>query len=139
MAYTSNLPNSGADFSADCSMIMYSPQDYILPALPQDGYSPNKGDLWKLNLKTSFKITRCLTIDDIHCISILAGSNDGWNIESIVTFAVVNRYNWELISADLNMFQWNDIEVEAQKEFTLSLRTSPKRCLLYFLCIMAYS
>jgi len=139
MAYTSNVVNGGSDQS---HKIRLQAKGLIstrtLPDLPQDDYLPKKGDLWKLHLKHFFGFTTCVTINDIQRISILEGSSDGWNIESIVTFAVVNRYYWELTSADINVFQWIDADIKAYKEFTLSLRTSTGQC-IHFLYVMAHT
>ena len=139
MAYTSTLNNSGSDLTHKIRLQAKGLiSTRILPDLPQDDYLPKKGDLWKLSLRNFFGFTTCVTINDIQRISILEGNNDGWNIESIVTFAVVNRYYWELISSDLNVFQWIDSDLEAYKEFTLSLRTSTGQC-IHFLYIMGYT
>ena len=67
------------------------------------------------------------------------GSNDSWNIESIVTFAVVDKSSWELISSDFNVFQWIDGDYgEDRKEFTLSLCLFSAQCIRY-LYIMAHT
>ena len=139
MAYTSNIANAGADLRHSIRLQakgLISTQ--TLPDLPQDDYFPKKGDLWKLSLKSYFGFTTCVTLNDIQRILILAGNSDEWNIESIVTFAVVNQYYWELTSSDLNVFQWIDADVEGYKEFTLSFRTSTGQC-IHFLYIMAYT
>ena len=110
-----------------------------LPNLPGDDYLENKGDLWKLHLKDFFGFTTCITITDIQEVSILQGNNDEWNIESIVTFAVVNQSEWEMTSADFNVFEWIDGDsAEAYKEFKLSLRESTGQC-IHFLYVMAYT
>ena len=94
-----------------------------MPDLPEDDFSRNRGDLWKLDLEADFGFTGWIIVDDIERISILHSSNDGWNIESIVTFAVVDKSSWELISSDFNsVFQWIDGDYgEDRKEFALSL------------------
>lgn len=109
-----------------------------LPDLPQDSYQKEKGDLWKLHLKDFFGFTTCITMYDIQYISILAGSDDGWNIESIVTFAIVNNKYWELMSGDYNVNQWIDSNSgEKRLEFVLSLTTIGP-CIRY-LYVMAYT
>ena len=126
MAYTSNLQNAGSDNSHRISLqVRGSTSTKYLPDLPGDDYSPNRGDLWKLDLDNFFGFTGCIRINDINSISILQGNNDGWNIDSIVTFAVVDQNSWELTSADFDVFQWIDGDSEAnEREFTLSLQTS---------------
>ena len=140
MAYTSGIKNAGADQSHRIRLQAEGLSNTInLPDLPKDDFSPNKGDLWKLDLKASFGFTGCITINDIERISILQGSNDGWNIESIVTFAVVNQNNWELTSADFNVFRWIDGNgAESHKEFTLTLRASSWQC-IHYLYVMAHT
>ena len=134
MAYTSNLQNAGSDSSHRISLqVKGSTSTKSLPNLPGDDYSPHLGDLWKLDLDNFFGFTGCIRINDINSISILEGSNDGWNIDSIVTFAVVDQNSWELISADFDVFQWIDGDSEAnEREFTLDLQTSGGQCSYLF-------
>ena len=140
MAYTSDIPNAGAD--KDHKIKLQAKGIGIvksLPNLPGDDYLQNKGDLWKLHLKYFFGFTTCITINDIQQIAILQGSNDGWNIKSIVTFAVVNQNEWEMTSADFDVFQWIDGDSDtAHKEFVLSLHISTGRC-IRFLYVVAYT
>ena len=121
MAYTSDLQYAESDESHRISVrVEGSTSTQSLPDLPGDDYSPNKGDLWKLNLETFFGFTGCITINDINHISILEGNNDGWNIDSIVTFVVDDQNNYELISADFDIFQWIDGDSTAdERELTL--------------------
>ena len=131
MAYTSDLISAKADSSHRIKLqVNGSANTRILPNLPGDDYSPNRGDIWKLHLKDFFGFTSCITVNDIDHITILQGTNDGWNIESIVTFAVVSEY-WELTSADFNVFRWidGDSKEEEHREFTLSLLTSTGKCI----------
>ena len=134
MAYTSNLIDAGSDSSHRIRLqVNGSASTGILPNLPGDDYSPNRGDIWKLHLKDFFGFTSCITVNDIDHITILQGTNDGWNIESIVTFAVVSEY-WELTSADFNVFRWidGDSKEEEHREFTLSLLTSTGKCIFLY-------
>ena len=137
MAYTSGMNGAGAGSSHRISLqVRGSTSTKYLPDLPGDDYSPNQGDLWKLDLGIFFEFTGCIRINDIDNISILEGSNDGWNIDSIVTFAVVDQNSWELTTADFNVFQWIDGDSAAyDREFTLSLHTSDYEgqwiCFLY--------
>ena len=140
MAYTSDIPHAGADkdhkikLQAKGISIVKS-----LPNLPGDDYLQNKGDLWKLHLKYFFGFTTCITINDIQQIAILQGSHDGWNIESIVTFAVVNKNEWEMTSADFKVFRWIKGNSNAKhKEFILSLHISTGHC-IRFLYVVAYT
>ena len=66
MAYTSGIRHAGADKSHKISLQAKGLKNTInLPDLLKDDFSPNKGDLWKLNLKTSFGFIGCITINDI--------------------------------------------------------------------------
>ena len=120
------MNGAGADSSHKINLqVRGSTSTKSLPNLPGDDYSPNQGDLWKLDLENFFGFTDCIRIKDINSISILQGNNDGWNIDSIVTFAVVNQNSWELTSADFDVFQWIDGDsTPHDREFTLSLHTS---------------
>ena len=54
MAYTSGTKNAGADQSHRIRLQAEGLSNTInLPDLPKDDFSPNKGDLWKLDLKAS--------------------------------------------------------------------------------------
>ena len=58
----------------------------------------------------------------IQGIALLAGSNDGWHIDSVVTYVAVNKYNWELSSVDLDANRWIDGDSShSYKRFTLNL------------------
>ena len=96
MAFTSGIRDSGSNLDHKIRLQAKGFKSiHFLPDLPKDTYQQQKGDLWKLSMKDSFGFTNCITIHDIQNISILAGSIDGWNIESIVTFAVVNKTVWQ--------------------------------------------
>ena len=134
MAHTSRIPNAGSDEVRRIRLLAKGSVKTInLPDLPKDVNQSGKGDFWKLSIRSSFGFTKCITLNDIHGITILQGSNDGWkNIKSIVTFAVVDQNNWELISADFNVNVDTDgDDPESHKEFDLSVRS----CLSEFQCI----
>ena len=136
MAYTSDLREAGSDASPTISLqVNGSARARLLPDLPGNDFSPNRGDIWKLHLTDFFGFTGCVTMNDIDHISILGDDTDGWNIDSIVTFAVVSEH-WELTSADFNVFQWiNGGTEDRSSEFKLSLLTYTgkwiKFCFLY--------
>ena len=132
MAYTSDLREAGSHDSPIISLqVNGSANTGRLPDLPGDDYYPNRGDIWKLHLTDYFGFTDCITINDIDHISILGDNTDVWNIDSIVTFAVVSEY-WELTSADFNVFQWIRRGTEDESsEFTLSLHTSTGKCIKF--------
>ena len=62
----------------------------------------------------------------------VAASDDGWNIASIFTYAVVNIECWHLVSADYDVDQWVDGDgLDGHEEFALSLRTIAGSCIKY--------
>ena len=94
----------------------------ILPDLPGDDYSSSKGDLWKLSIEDYFGFTGSITKQDIQGIALLAGNNDGWHIDSIVTYVAVNEFNWELSSVGLEANRWVDGDsLHTYKRFALTL------------------
>ena len=110
-----------------------------LPDLPEGNFEQGMGDLWKLSIKDFFNFDTCITLSDIESISIVAASDDGWNIASIVTYAVVDAECWQLISADYDVNQWVDGDgLDEHEEFVLSLRTIAGSCIKY-LFISAYT
>ena len=59
---------------------------------PSGGIIQGKGNLWKLSSETDIGFTECIKLKDIQytSIHIQEDDNDGWRIDSIVTFLVVN-------------------------------------------------
>ena len=89
---------------------------------PSGGLVQNKGDLWKLSLETDFGFTDCITVKHIENIALIENHNDGWRIDSIVTFLVVNPYYWALSSADFDVNRWVDKDGDpSYKQFILTL------------------
>ena len=122
MAFTSGRSHSGSDDSK----IILMKVDGIhitkrLPNLPGDDYSSNKGDLWKLNLRSFFGFSGCTTVDKVQEIAIINSGTDGWNIDSIITYLVVDRRTYQQSSVDLDIFQWVDDEITNAQKFVLSL------------------
>ena len=123
MAHTSDVNHGDADSGHKIELkANVATKAIALPDLPGDDYSTSKGDLWELSLKDHFGLSGCITKKDIKGIAILAGSNDGWHIDSIVTYIAVNENNWELSSVDLRAKRWIDGNTSfAQKRFELNL------------------
>ena len=110
-----------------------------LPDLAKGNFEQGVGDLWKLSIKKFFNFDTCITLSDIESISIVAASDDGWNIASIFTYAVVDAECWQLISADYDVNQWVDGDGnDEHEEFVLSLRTIAGSCIKY-LFVSAYT
>ena len=109
-----------------------------LPDLPNGNFEQGLGDLWKLDIKDFFGFSTCITLDDIECISIVADSNDAWNIGSIVTFAVTDDCQQQ-ISGDYTVDQWIDGNgADSSLEYKLSLTTTAGSCIRY-LRVLAYT
>ena len=59
----------------------------ILPNLPGDDYLSHKGDLWKISFRNQFHFRDgCVRLSEIASIALEEHNNDGWNIDSVVTF-----------------------------------------------------
>ena len=75
--------------------------------LPGDEHSQNKGDLWKYNI-TSFQFPfSCLNISMIQRVYIIESSDDGWNIDSIVTLVGAGG-SFQVLTQDLDVNRWID-------------------------------
>ena len=79
-----------------------------LPNLPGDDYQRNKGDLWKLTFDGNFGFTRCVTVQNIKYVAIESGSNDGWIIDSIVTYVGATGHGFMELTHDFNVFRLID-------------------------------
>ena len=123
IALTSDAKHGGADSSHQIELqITGTTKTTTLPNLPGDDYSTSKGDPWKLNIKDHFGLSGCITKNDIKGIAILSGSDDGWHIDSIVTYVAVNMHYWELSSLDFGANRWVDgNSSDYKKRFELNL------------------
>ena len=75
-----------------------------------------------IDIEDYFGFTGSITKKDIPGIALLAGNNDGWHIDSIVTYVAVNEFNWELSSVDLEAHRWVDGDSSyTYKVFALTL------------------
>ena len=88
---------------------------------PVGGIVPGKGDLWKLSLEYDFGFNGCITVKRIENMALQENDMDGWKIDSIVTFLVVNPFYWEMSSVDLNVNTWIDGDLPFTKQFILTL------------------
>jgi len=122
MAFTSGKSNAGTD-DRKCIQLVVDGQPKLktLPNLKGNDYQSNKGDLWKLSLKDFFGFTNCTKARDIEEISIVNAGSNGWNIDSIVTFAVHDKHTYQLSSVNLDVFRWVDSDNAYEKVFPLTL------------------
>ena len=65
----------------------------------------NKGDFWIF--KTSTLTLVCITKDDVQCIMIQNGGNDGWKIESVMTTPAAKTW-YTVVTADIHLNKWID-------------------------------
>ena len=77
-----------------------------LPSVPGNHYLENKGDLWKLTFDGDFHFTKCVTLKNLERITIKAGGNDGWNIDSIVIYVGAPGHGFRDATIDFNVFRW---------------------------------
>lgn len=78
----------------------------LLPNLPGDDYLEHKGDLWKVTF-SALGFEGCIKKGNIEDIAIEESSDDGWHIESIVTF-VKSGSSYELATMDFGVNKWVD-------------------------------
>ena len=97
-------------------------REIALPNLPGDDYLRNKGDLWKLTFDGNFKFTGCVTVRNIEYVRIEEGSNDGWKIDSIVTYVrATGQSCFTELTQNFNVNRWIDGNGAAShKHFTLT-------------------
>ena len=111
MAFTSGLKSAGSDNGHDVELHVKGLVRHLaLYNRPGDDYKQNKGDLWKIDLDDFNFPTRftCIKITDIEDVYIVEGSNDGWNIDSIVTLVKNVHGRGQILSCNLDVFRWID-------------------------------
>ena len=122
MAFTSGKRNGDSDHSKLILMKVNGiEKTRKLPDLPGNDYYSNKGDLWKLSLRNFFGFPGCITVDKVEEIAIINRGTDGWHIDSIVTYLVVDRNTYQQSSVDLNADRWVDDKIHNAQKFTLTL------------------
>ena len=109
LGFTSGKKHAGAQ---DCHSIEIRANGETriikLPNLEGDDYKEDKGDLWKIEINDFGFDEGCIELDDVEAIAIHASNNDGWNIESIVTFFKSNPDSYQLASVDFEVNRWID-------------------------------
>ncbi len=112
MAHTSGTGNAGSDAANEVEIVANGQiRSVRLPNLPHNDYPPHKSDLWMLRLSSSFGFSGCIREDDIQSITIEQNSNDGWNIDSIITILRddygTGKY-YEVATMDMDVNRWID-------------------------------
>ena len=117
MAFTSGVPNANSDTRHMVEITVAGVSSVILlPNLPGNDYQSLKGDLWKISFADDFSFDYCVRKNDIELIAIAESGNDGWNIETIVTF-IESDNNFELATEDFNVFRWIDGDSESSRRY----------------------
>ena len=94
--------------------------------LPGDDYSRNKGDLWEYDIARLDFPFSCLTICKIKKVYIIEGSDDAWNIDSIVTLVGAGG-NSQVLTQDLDVNRWIE-EGENQTRTRFELNFAERNC-----------
>ena len=74
---------------------------------PGDDYYIHKGDLWKIPIGEFYFTDGCITVSELRGIALTEHSNDGWHIESVVTFLRAGDA-YQLYTEDFEANQWID-------------------------------
>ena len=109
LAFTSGKVHAGSHDSHEVEVRAAGQTRVLqLPDLLGDDYLENKGDLWKLTFDDDLRFTQCVTLQNLDHIAIEAGGNDGWNIDSIVTYVGAPGHGFRDATIDFNVFRWVD-------------------------------
>ena len=121
MAFTSGRRNAGSDDGHAIEILAGGRvRSLRLYDRPGNDYYPHKGDLWKYNIASFHFPFSCLTISNIQRVSIIENSNDGWNIDSIVTL-VGARGRFQVLTQNLDVNRWIDgNDHHTHRRFTLT-------------------
>ena len=124
MAFTSGRGGAGSDNHHSIRLnVNGQVRTRYLYDLPGDDYEKNKGDLWKIHIENTFGFY-CVKPDQIKSISLVAGSDDAWEVSSVATFVSFdnNGRNWKLLSANFDAYRRLDTDDFRQREFKLTIR-----------------
>ena len=75
--------------------------------LPGDDRMYRKGDLWKFSMSAFHGIPSCVRKSSISEIAIEEYTNDGWNIDSVITIFKAGS-TYEVATMDMDAYQWVD-------------------------------
>jgi hypothetical protein len=109
MAFTSGLTNAGTDAGHSVQLqTRRQTKSLRLYDRPGDDALENKGDVWEFPI-SRFRFTdSCVTIGEICGVAIVQSSNDGWNIQSIVTLVKDATGTVQLLTQNLGVNRWID-------------------------------
>ena len=109
-AFTSGLGYAGSDSSFYLALQLKNGETkrVLLYDRPGDDMLSYKGDLWTLEIDSFGFEQLCIRKKDIAKVSIVAGGNDGWNIESIITVLRRAQDEYTVVTADIGVNRWID-------------------------------
>ena len=109
MAFTSGIRNAGSDAGHTVEVLASGHvRNVRLYDRPGNDMLAHKGDLWKINFSDFHFTDSCIRIDEIRRVSIIESSNDGWNIDSIVTLVKDSYGGIQVLTQDLDVNRWID-------------------------------
>jgi hypothetical protein len=127
LAYTgSSSRNAGSNHPHDFEVKGAGQTRYItLPERPGD-YERHQGDIWKLDIieDLGFLPGTCLRLCGVESMRLAEGGNDGWLVDSVVTFGCINDVGCSLLTMDMDVLRWIDGNgAPDRREFPLTLAT----------------
>ena len=124
MAFTSGASGAGSDSGHAVEVQLTSGQVQSLPLYDRPGNDmlEHKGDLWKISFTDFHFFDGCITIQEISGVAMKQNSNDGWQIDSIVTFVKDVYGGSQLLTQNLDAFRWIDGDgAYSSRRFPLTL------------------
>ena len=108
MAFTASDKDAGSDVRHAVAITLADGVSSLslLPKRKGNDYLRHKGDLWKISFENHFLLAN-VSKYDIKSIAIMEDGNDGWKIETIVTFFKSGN-DYELATSDFHVDSWID-------------------------------
>ena len=98
--------------------------------LPAKDYFPHKGDMWKFLISNFGFTDRCITITELQGVALVENSNDGWHMESVVTFLRAGS-EYEVFTTDIEVNKAVDGDVniqDAETRLDLTFAKNLRQC-----------
>ena len=123
MAFTSDVPAGGSDAGHTVEVQASGEvRNLQLYDRPGDDMLTHKGDLWKINFSDFRFGDQCISLEEIQRVSIIESSNDGWNIDSIVTLVRDSENGIQVLTQNLDVNRWIDGDDHwSRRRFQLTL------------------
>ena len=108
VAFTSGVRSAGSDDGHAVELRTATEARRVrLYDRPGNDYYVHKGDLWKIPIREFYFTDSCITISELKGIALTEHSNDGWHIESVVTFLRAGDVS-QLYTEDFEANRWID-------------------------------